>query len=642
MLWKIAAIGCNETIGFAASELGRCLRAMGCQVALLRLDAYDPARRDLLWVGQDAALPALLPSLPIHALDDAICVDVTGACGFVTGSNPRSVLIAAYRLLRELGCRWLRPGASAEILPSKLPETIEVSLCEAASSRHRGMCIEGAVSYDHVLDMIDWLPKIGMNSYFIQFWVPFTFFERWYAHQGNPTYAAEPLSLADVEDMTRTLVDEIKKRGLLYHATGHGWTCEPFGIEGSGWDRRAYNVPPEATQYFAEVNGERALFGGIPLNTQMCYSSAHVRDTITEAITQYCLQHPEVDYLHFWLADAGNNHCECAACADTLPSDYYVMMLNELDEKLTAADLQTKVVFLVYMDLLWAPQTQRIQNPERFTLMFAPITRSYTTTYANACAEAAPPEPPPYVRNKLSMPRDVAANVALLKQWQDCFDGDSFIFDYHYMWAHLRDPGYMDIAKVLFEDMINLPELGLNGMVSCQLQRAFFPTALGMYAMAAALWDRSLGFEAVADQYFTEAFGADGGLVRNYVTTLTKLFNPTNVRHERPAPDPAAAERFDMIPGVLAAFAPIVERNLLAGTAHPSAVRESWALLRFHAELCAILAKLFAYKARGDREMASAQWEDAVAWACQNEPALAAVFDVHGFFREGKNFAKGG
>ena len=54
------------------------------------------------------------------------------------------------------------------------------------------------------------------------------------------------------------------------------------------------------------------------------------------------------------------------------------MLLNEIDERLTALGLDTRLAFLIYFELLWPPVTQHLKNPDRFILMFAPITRTYT------------------------------------------------------------------------------------------------------------------------------------------------------------------------------------------------------------------------------------------------------------------------
>ena len=98
-------------------------------------------------------------------------------------------------------------------------------------------------------------------------------------------------------------------------------------------------------------------------------------------MVEYCKNHPSVDYLHFWLADEALNQCECEKCAEKRPSDYYVDMLNMLDEKLSLAGIDTKIVFLIYVDLLFAPEKEKIKNPDRFTLMFAPINRWYSEFY---------------------------------------------------------------------------------------------------------------------------------------------------------------------------------------------------------------------------------------------------------------------
>ena len=124
-------------------------------------------------------------------------------------------------------------------------------------------------------------------------------------------------------------------------------------------------------------------------------------------------------------------------------SDLYVKMLNAVDERLSRRGLPTRIVFLIYVDLLWTNRNERIRNPDRCILMFAPITRSYSRSFA-----AAPDRPRvgPYRRNKLKFPRESGANLTFRESWQCQFRGDNLDFDCHYVWDHYKDPGYYAMA----------------------------------------------------------------------------------------------------------------------------------------------------------------------------------------------------
>ena len=522
---KIARIGHHPTVVYAVEELVSFLLRVDrhLDIAVLSREAYLPNEKNVLWVGRDPAF-----SLPVVAdpdLDDGISVDVKDFCGIISGTNHRAVLIAVYRYLHALGFDWVRPGEDGDVIPEKLLSEHNVSISYLPTSRHRGVCIEGAASYLHVKNMLTWLPRVGMNAYYTQFFTPFCFYDRWYAHRYNPLYTPTPLSRDEIDALNASVIYEAQKRSLLYHAAGHGWTCEPFGVPGTDWVKYEGEIPADYKKYMAELNGERTLFGGVPLNTNICYSNPEARGIMLDAIVDYCKKHPEVTHLHFWLADSRNSQCECAACAEKTPADWYVFMLNELDEMMTAAGIDTRVVFLIYMDLLWAPQTERIKNPDRFVLMFAPITRSYLKPYGDFDANEKM-ELLPFERNRVELPKSVGENVARLRQWQDIFDGDSFDFDYHLMWNHVYDPGYVFAAEILHADMCSLPQLGLNGMVSCQMQRVSFPTCLPMYAMAAGLWDASRSFEDVCDAYYHAAFGRYGEWVKTYLAGISDGFLP--------------------------------------------------------------------------------------------------------------------
>jgi hypothetical protein len=373
------------------------------------------------------------------------------------------------------------------------------------------------------------------------------------------------------------------------------------------------------------IDGKRGYFGGVPMLTNCCYSNAACRDTITSYVVEYATANQHVDYLHFWLSDSYNSHCECDNCKDTVPSDYYVAMLNEIDQKLTAAGLDTKIVFLLYFDLLWEPLKTSIKNPERFVLMFAPFSRTYSKPYAQADLTGQA-DVKPYERNRLTMPRSIEENVTRLRRWQAKHaNGDGFVFDYHFFADHVKDPGYAQISRVLFDDIKNLHALGLNGTVNCQLTRPFFPTGLGLWLMAKALWDKEADFEKEAGAYYKAAFGKRGLEVKNYLEGLSERFDPPYLRREKPQRDEKAAERFGEIGAYIDGF------DFSDDGETNTSVKKSWAYLRLHAQVCCIAAKALHYKARGKREEAMIVLRDIESWARLNERNTADVLDFYRF-----------
>ncbi|HEU5103954.1 MAG TPA: DUF4838 domain-containing protein [Roseiflexaceae bacterium] len=634
---QIAIADDHPTIAFAAAELQRYLtQATGQPVELLEGDT-NGRETSALWLGLAQHFPSVaLPPTAASAdarFDDAISIATEAASGVICGNNPRSVLLAVYRYLHMLGCRWVRPGVDGEYIPAVDLAQAEVHLAETPSYRHRGICIEGAVSYEHVRDLIDWMPKVGLSAYFVQFREGFCFFDRWYSHMGHPTAQTHGFTVEQARELVRQIAAEAKKRDLIYHAVGHGWTCEPLGIAGLGWEYPPEPVPPEAIQYLALVQGKRELWGGIPLNTSLCYSNPAVRQIMTDAVVEYAQQHPEVDLLHFWLADGANNQCECEHCAATRPSDFYVMMLNDADRKLSALRLDTRIVFLAYFDLLWPPEHEHIQNPDRFVLMFAPITRTYTKTFST---DQTVPELPEFERNQLTFPRSIEQNLAFLRAWQAQFEhdtgrpADSFDFDYHLMWDHYRDPAYIQIARVLHDDLQLLDTIGLEGFNSCQVQRAFFPTGLPMAVLGWTLWDKSRHFDTMARDYFAAAFGPEGQAALAYLTEISELFDPAYLRGEKSTAGEQAAASLARVAGLADSFLPTIERNLDGGTA---CWARSWQYLRHHAEIATALASALRERALGHHAVAQSEWNVLKASLWNKEAELHPVLDTYLFIR---------
>lgn len=100
------------------------------------------------------------------ALDDGFQIKASATTIEILAKNPRSVLLGVYRFLYQLGCRFLMPGKKHEIIPKISLNNLEIVCKEIPSFRHRGVCIEGADSLENILDFIDWLPKVGFNTFF--------------------------------------------------------------------------------------------------------------------------------------------------------------------------------------------------------------------------------------------------------------------------------------------------------------------------------------------------------------------------------------------------------------------------------------------------------------------------------------------
>ncbi|MBE6650379.1 MAG: DUF4838 domain-containing protein [Ruminococcaceae bacterium] len=586
----IARLSASKTLKFATRELAKYLRLIDSDIVVEErlCDKYD-ATRPYIWVGTESELPAEFPEVADKNLDDAICIDVKDYIGVISGVNERAVLIAVYRFLRELGVAFIRPTGDGEVIPEFKLESCEVKLSEAPSYRHRCICIEGAVSYEHVYNMIDWIPKMGMNGYFIQFANPIHFFERWTRHINNPTLGETETYDIDGYQIKAKLEEDISERSLMYHGVGHGWTAMYLGLgDRVSFEPCTRKLTEEESEFLALVDGKRDIWLGRPEFTELCYSNLKAQDAYINAVVDYCTKHPDVTHIHTWLSDSHNNHCQCENCAGKRPSDLYVEMLNRLDEVMTEKGLTTKVVFLVYHELLWAPEYASIKNMDRFVMMFAPICRSYSQTFASV--DMSNPDPIPELDLRaVKYPTSVATLMSMFNEWSKQTPvNDSFDFDYHLWTAHLHDPGYAGISKILFKDMATLDKLGLNGMVSCQLQRTCFPTNLPMHAMAEALWNKKCDYDAMAEKFYSDTFGKEYKTAKEYLEKLSSLIVPDMLLNRDEYASLNAEKKAEMAKAAAElcnSFKDTVAKVLENAADMDKAQKKSWEYLAYHCEL---------------------------------------------------------
>ncbi len=593
-MYRIYKITSNHTVDFAAEELKKYLRMMMPRAGEISIE-YKPEAKDGFRLGlmQDFALD--VSEAEDTELDDIVHIDTDSEGGIIAGSNPRSVLLAVYRYLQENGCRWLFPGVDGEFIPMQSIKPIKYH--KMADCRHRGQCNEGAEFQPNMMEAIDFTPKIGLNVFMLEFTNP-NYYEAYYTHAYNPNREPEPIT-EDQRFQWKTQCEaEINKRGLQYHAMGHGWTIEPFGIK----PELGAPVPEESVQYLAMTDGERGILkrNPHPYNTNVCMSNPKARKIMNDYIADYAENHTNVDYLHVWLADCWNNHCECEECGKKSPSDWYVVLMNELDELLTSKNIPMHIVFCCYTDTSWPPDVEVIKNPDRFSLYIAPISRDYTVP---ASEDVSSVTYPPYERNKIELFPDIDQYVKVGKEWQERCKLRAYICEYYFGSAQYKDPGTLSFARVIYQDIVNFKKHGFNGIVNDCTQRCFYPNGFPFFLYGQVQFDTSLSFEEVLEDYFSHAYGDDWRevlkifeqigeampyrFVARYDSAdlrISKSYNPSVVPLLRKVPDIAEGAR-----EFLEAHKNMPKR----------AQTVAYKLLRYYMEYCTRLSECLILKALG-------------------------------------------
>ena len=274
-------------VDYAAEELKKYLRMMMPECGDIKIsyapDAVDGFRLGLM---QDFGLDVSDAEDP--ELDDILYINCDTDGGIIAGSNPRSVLLSVYEYLRQNGCRWLFPGIDGEYVPVKNIEPTKYR--KMADCRYRGQCNEGAEAQHLMMEAIDFTPKIGLNIFMIEFENPTAYYHLYYNHRHNDSNReAEPVSDQQILQWKRQCEVEIAKRGLQFHDMGHGWTATSFDIKyGGAWAKIGEEAVPEKYRpYLAMYNGKRALYEGMPLNTNFCMSNPTARNIVAKSIADY-------------------------------------------------------------------------------------------------------------------------------------------------------------------------------------------------------------------------------------------------------------------------------------------------------------------------------------------------------------------
>lgn len=613
---QIKKLRADHTIDFAAEELKKYLRMMMPEIGEIDIMFETEAQVGFcLGLLEDFRFPFEGEDA---MLDDVVHIDTTEDGGILAGSNARSVLFAVYRFLKENGCRFLFPGTDGEYIPRKNISAIKYH--KLADHRFRGHTTEGDPSLEQVLDYIDYHAKQELNCYGV-FGV-YSYHRRYYLHRFNErNRTPEPVDLRLVEQWKALCESELTKRGLLIMDGGHIWIQKAIGLDDA--DRYLYKegkkqVPEDILPYLAMLNGKRALKYNDPNLTNLCMSRKDVRVKFAKVVADYAEENKHVSYLSASLADGAKSHCECGECKKLRPSDWLVMILNEIDEELTIRKLDTKILFYAYVDRMFAPIQERLKNPSRFLLTYTPIARSYTSSITD---DTVIPEPKPFIYNGWEVPERTEEYLAQFREWQKAIPTPSMCYEYHY-WKHqYRDPGMIRMSRRIYEDTLSLKVMGMDGCIEDGSNRSFWPNGFHSYIYGETLINRECDYETVFADYYYHIYGEDWKLVKNYLEQVSDAFNHkymcgemgmdtckvVNNHSEQPSEsnksyyNPAHADNLRKVKE-LAAWGRELAGMHMAMPTRPQTV--SWRLILRHAEYCERLAEIMIEKCLGHNRYA--------------------------------------
>ena len=151
---------------------------------------------------------------------------------------------------------------------------------------------------------------------------------------------------------------------------------------------------------------------------------------------------------------------------------------------------------------------------------------------------------------------------------------------------------------------------GLSGIIEDGSQRSFFPTGFCYYVYGETLFDASVSFDSLVEDYFSHAFGTDWKQVIQYLEGVGARM-PVEYFSGKMSADPARGSMYNpavaktlrTVPEWVDAFRPVIQAHL---GQEMRAMDVSWRLLLEHADLVSGFA--FAAAKAADGENASMEF----------------------------------
>ena len=189
----------------------------------------------------------------------------------------------------------------------------------------------------------------------------------------------------------------------------------------------------------------------------------------------------------------------------------------------------------------------------------------------------------------------------------------------------------MAISRRIYEDIVSLKTIDLDGLIEDGSQRPFFPNGFAVYIFAEALLNRSCDYDRVKEDYFRHAYGEAWEEVLACLEQISVLFDHKYMEGERSADsekgayyNPPHAENLKSIKEVTARERELAEKYF------PCPIRVqtvSMRLLQLHAEYCDLAAEIMIEKALGNNEQAHQLWKSMCHQFGRHEIEIERYYD---------------
>jgi hypothetical protein len=191
------------------------------------------------------------------------------------------------------------------------------------------------------------------------------------------------------------------------------------------------------------------------------------------------------------------------------------------------------------------------------------------------------------------------------------------------VWSQLTDTA---IARLYHEDLQHLKRIGLDGLISCQSFRVFYPSGLAMAVLAKSLWNPDVPWEKMRHGYLEAAYGEYADFADEYLDVL-ESFLDTGDPHRRTPPLSNAGEE------KLAACAEFLEASLAEMALHRETISDrvrdrSLDLLAHHAHFLQFIVRAYQARLAGRLEQANQEFDRAAELLCQTEPQYSPYIDT--------------